>query len=114
MSESPDVLTVGHWENTRGGVWRWVPGPTPLVAPKPIPTNLVACPYCRAKVSQSCKSSGGNSVAPHSVRLAARLCPCGDIPAPRRRYCEPCRLAARALTYQLREMRNPTRERRAA
>ena len=109
--ESPAVLVGGRWVNEKG-VQRWVADPTPLAAPKPVRTRLVACPYCRAKVRETCKSSGGNPVLPHSVRLAARLCPCGDLPAPRKRYCEPCRIAALALNYQLREMRKSTRERR--
>lgn len=107
--ESDDVLVDGSWQPERG-VLRWVPG-------EPPPPNLrllVACPFCRAAVSQTCRSTGGHPVAPHTVRLAPRLCACGELLGYRKQLCEFCRLEARTLTYRRRETRQPTKTRRAA
>lgn len=79
-------------------------------------TQLIACPYCRATVTQACRSPSGNTVTPHTCRLTPRLCPCGNLPPPGYTYCRSpdCSAAeeARRQTYRRREIRTPTRLRR--
>lgn len=53
--------------------------------------DLVACPTCRARVDECCRTPSGHTRPPHKSRLAPRLCPCGAPLARRRRYCDPCR-----------------------
>jgi hypothetical protein len=107
-AESSDVLTGGQWVVVRG-VSRWVPDPAPVepptltvVAPlKPHWTTLVACPYCGARVAETCKTSGGGVTKPHARRLASRVCPCGAPVEKHKNYCEPCRAEARRYTRRL-------------
>lgn len=96
----------------------WVPRAGVLVAvqtepPPPPPLvdvhQLIACPTCRARVDETCKSATGHRTTPHASRLAPRLCPCGASLAPRRRLCDPC--AAKALRVSKRDY---LRRRRAA
>jgi hypothetical protein len=95
---APDVLTDGSWQVVRG-VQRWVPDVvgTP-VRPEWDVRLLVACPKCKAKVDQTCRTKGGFPSAPHVRRLAPRLCPCGGLVAPHRKLCERCRRVARLAT----------------
>lgn len=74
--------------------------------------EMIACPYCGAKVSESCRSAGGNPRVPHTVRVVARLCTCGKPVEARHRMCNQCRKEARKETYRLREIREPTASRR--
>lgn len=53
--------------------------------------KLIACPTCHAKVTESCRSQTGHRTTPHGSRLVPRLCVCGSLLAPRRRYCNGCR-----------------------
>jgi hypothetical protein len=105
-AESSDVLTGGEWVVVRG-VSRWVPDPEPLAplalvpAPKPHWTLLIACPYCRARVAETCKTSGGGVTKPHASRLASRVCPCGAPLEKHKNYCDPCRAEARRYTWRL-------------
>jgi hypothetical protein len=107
-AESSDVLTGGEWVVVRG-VSRWVPDPAPIEPPiltivplpKPHWTTLVACPYCGARVAETCKTSGGGVRKPHAGRLVARVCSCGAALAKHKNYCEPCRAEARRITWRL-------------
>lgn len=54
-------------------------------------TRLIACPACRAKVTETCRTSSGHTRTPHDCRLAPRLCICGAVLAGHRRYCDFCR-----------------------
>jgi hypothetical protein len=76
--------------------------------------RLIACPTCGAKADQRCRTAGGTPTANHADRLISVRCPCGEPVAPSCQYCPPCRDAARKQSYRLRELRNPTRERRVA
>lgn len=53
--------------------------------------QLIACPYCRARIDQSCKTRSGHTTYAHACRLTPRLCPCGALLAPNRGYCDHCR-----------------------
>lgn len=105
--ENYDALPPGRWER-RGPTLVYVEdGAAPTSAstasvsslvPKPDKpakaldvSQLIACPTCRAKVTESCRTRSGHTTKPHGSRLAPRLCPCGSLLAPRRRYCDPCR-----------------------
>lgn len=85
--------------------------PPPSPAPRPV-HELIACPTCRARVDESCRTPAGNVREPHTTRLVARTCPCGASLAPRKQLCERCRQAARTATYRRRELRQPTATRR--
>lgn len=106
----PLALDGGSWRPV-GGVLRWVPEESP---PKPKPVDvgsLLACPFCRAKAAETCKSSGGNAVAPHATRLVGRYCPCGERllyrRGSRRKLCDACRdEEARASKRRTRALRS--------
>ena len=93
MTESPDVLTVGHWENTRGGVWRWVPDAPEL-------HDLIACPRCLAKMTEPCRLPSGGPCVPHRSRLVGAVCQCGQPLAPKCRLCDSCRASARRASWR--------------
>ena len=93
MNESPDVLTVGHWENTRGGVWRWVPDAPEL-------RNLIACPRCFATMTEPCRLPSGVPCMPHRARLVGAVCQCGQPLAPKCRLCDSCRSTARRASWR--------------
>lgn len=62
-----------------------------LILPPPVDlSKLIACAFCHATVTQSCRRPNGHTTTPHEGRVAPRLCPCGSTLEPRRRYCEPC------------------------
>ncbi|MDB5716491.1 MAG: hypothetical protein JWO15_3888 [Sphingomonadales bacterium] len=85
-------LTGGRWVPA-DGIMRWVE--TPVEAPTPINLHaLIACPTCRARVDQTCRTRSGHTTTPHQSRLAPRLCQCGALLDWRRRYCEPCAVEA--------------------
>lgn len=123
----PVALVGGSWKPVRG-VLRWVPDAETVARDEleelrqrtrrgKKPTSggdLVACPTCLARLSETCKTRGGNPTNPHRERLASRRCVCGDLLAPRKVYCEPCRQRARKNTYRSREVRRATAERRVA
>lgn len=118
-------LEDGVWRNV-GGVMRWVTTPAPSEVSdlrarmRPAPRRpldvhqYVACGTCGARADERCRSAAGNAVANHDARIISVRCPCGDPVAPRKLYCEPCRVKARKRTYWRREVREPTRERRAS
>lgn len=112
--ESP-VALMGEWVTT-GSVKRWVPRTAPeLVRPKDVDVHaLIACPTCRACVDERCKSAGGNIRTDHADRIIGVRCPCGQTVDKRHRYCSTCREKARRMTYRDREIRRPTRLRRAS
>jgi hypothetical protein len=88
IAESPDVLEDGAWIK-RGHIVVWVPAAPP---PRKVDlSTLVACPTCRARVVQSCRTKSGHTTAAHANRLVQRRCGCGrDLPG-QRRYCDECR-----------------------
>ncbi len=117
------ALIDGEW--TGSLVRRWTPGselpPTPaeLATLRPLRrkqggnySRLLACPTCHARLTETCRTTGGNPTADHAERLVSRRCPCGAPVAAKKRYCEPCRLAARRRTYRDREIRKATALRR--
>lgn len=77
---------TGRWVQ-RGlvKVWEATPSPALDVA------QLIACPTCRARVTQSCRSSGGHPRAPHSTRLVSRRCACGSLLERKKSVCTFCR-----------------------
>lgn len=116
-ADSSDILTGGAWVVVRG-VSRWVADepvedaePTLTITPSAL--DLIACPYCNAKVTESCKNSSGRRREPHKDRLTRRLCQCGAIPAMWKTYCEPCRVKARDRSLRGRERRRVAKARKA-
>ena len=113
----PVALTGGRWvldPVTR--VQRWEPDkefrrPPKPPRPEPPPTDLIVCP-CGARLTQTCKTAGGNPTNPHKERVASRRCACGALLEPRKQMCTPCRQRARKQTYRLREIRKATATRR--
>lgn len=93
---SPDVLDAGHWVPGRWGVRRWVPAPH--VAPEP--PEDVACPKCRARASETCRTPSGTHRTPHAARSGDVTCPCGAPKSKLKTYCEPCRVEARRVTWR--------------
>lgn len=74
--------------------------------------DLIACPLCRATLTEPCRTPGGNWTT-HPVRLVSRRCPCGNPPASGSSFCtQECRTTARTATYRRREQHTPTRLRR--
>jgi hypothetical protein len=102
--------TEGQWVQ-RGMVLRFIPAPPP--EPRRV-ADLIACPLCRATLSEPCRTAAGNWTT-HDVRLVSRRCPCGNRPREGSHFCtDECRREARAATYSRREQRRPTKTRRAA
>lgn len=90
--DAPDMLTDGTWQPD-GAILRWVSNSAP--APAVNVADLIACPTCRSKGGETCKSRGGNAVLPHTSRIVARYCPCGTPlrhrRGSRRKLCDDCR-----------------------
>lgn len=109
-------LEGGVWRNV-GGVMRWSVTPPPPIAMrrKVNAHDLIACGACGARVDERCHSAAGNVVGDHEARLVSVRCSCGERVQPSHRYCsDVCREKARKRTYRLREIRQPTAERRAS
>jgi hypothetical protein len=125
VSADPIELEDGEWRVVHG-VLRWVDVPPPVVTERQVRAKLravkaaefdptlIACPTCRATVTQKCHTAGGNVTAPHADRLVSCRCLCGDLLESRKQYCEQCRARARKDTYRRREIRNATAQRRRA
>lgn len=98
-------LTGGAWVPTGRGTVVWEPDKVRRERQPPRPpidlTDLIACPTCRAKVTESCRTPSGHTTTPHGSRLAPRLCLCGELLTWRRRLCDPC--AAKALRASKRD-----------
>lgn len=92
MSEQIE-LTHGRW-TLHGSILTWTPDdPTEWLRAterRPI-DRLIACPACRANVTQPCRTKTGHTRTAHACRLAPRLCPCGSVLAAQRRLCDGCR-----------------------
>lgn len=85
-----DILANGEWVR-RGMVWHWRQNtPEPIVIePRGYRAHdLIACPFCLARMDESCKTEGGWS---HSTRLVKRVCSCGGALRPREPMCAYCR-----------------------
>lgn len=89
MSESEDILSGGRWVPDQHGILRWQQ--IVEAVPEPIPLHdLIACPTCRARLDEMCRTSSGAGRASHSTRLVPRLCSCGSLLKPYRRLCDEC------------------------
>lgn len=84
---------TGRWVQ-RGLVKVWDDSPPP---PKYRLSDLIACPTCRATVTQSCRvvkgASKGKPKGDHVLRLVKRQCVCGNRLQPRRQLCDECAAA---------------------
>lgn len=104
-----EALPDGRWLPVRG-ILRFVatdPHARPDVEPTKPLAELIACPTCRAKVVESCRTATGGFRSPHTTRLVGRRCACGSTLAPRKSVCPTCRQETddRArLTYARRRM----------
>lgn len=104
-------MNAGRWVTVRG-IKRW--DSTPQPDPRPKFSDLIACPTCRATITQGCRSTGGLPREPHTTRLVSRRCMCGSLLARKKQMCETCREKSRARQYREREKRRPTAQRRRA
>ncbi|WP_425490171.1 zinc finger domain-containing protein [Nocardioides soli] len=68
------------------------PGLTPADVAK-----MIACPTCRARVDQMCRTTTGRTRSPHPTRLVIKRCPCGEPINPGRKVCDDCRAEARRI-----------------
>lgn len=84
---------IGQWAK-KGLVRVWVPNDEPERDTRTWLADLIACPTCHAKVTETCRTRSGHTTTPHGSRLAPRLCLCGSLLAPQRRLCDPCRKSA--------------------
>lgn len=88
------ALVGGRWEPNGRGTLRWVTAnPRPALEPVKAFVDLIACPACRAKVTDSCRTDSGGPRSPHVNRLVSRRCPCGSLLEPFKRLCLTCREA---------------------
>lgn len=84
-----NALKGGTWVQ-RGAVKVWTAASEP--PPKIYDlSKLIACPTCRAKVTETCRTKNGRRTTPHGSRLAPRLCICGALLGNKRRLCDDCR-----------------------
>lgn len=80
-------LVNGKWVQ-RGMVWRWVQNAPVSTVRTYEPSELIACPTCRARMDERCRTSDGAS---HKRRLVKRVCSCGGPVRPREPMCGFCR-----------------------
>ncbi len=88
-----DELSGGEWVRN-GLVWHWVETETPEPEddrPDYFPGDLIACPFCLARMDEGCRTSDGRS---HSTRLVKRVCSCGGSICPNEPMCGFCRAEA--------------------
>jgi hypothetical protein len=119
MLPTAAALADGTWRSV-GGIQRWAADNPP--DPQPIDLHaLIACPTCRARVDECCRTTSGHTTAEHGSRLVSRRCPCGERPGWNRMYCEPCakRSEMKSKRDHLRRLRaakarRPTVQRRAS
>lgn len=92
-----DTLTGGHWAPNSRGVQVWVrddPAPVYIEPQRPVALDqMIACPTCHAKVTQTCRTKTGNRTHDHGSRIVPRMCPCGEPIDGRASYCAECRHA---------------------
>lgn len=105
------ALTDGAWVHRRGIlVWQhqeWEPpGPAEFM------DELIACPTCRARLTQHCRTFSGRHRKPHGTRLVSRRCGCGEVLRYGRQRCDECRDDARRANARV-SMRNTRARRRA-
>lgn len=56
--------------------------------------DLIACPTCRARMDEGCRTKSGRRTTPHGSRLVAKVCICGGKIDYHRKLCDSCRDAA--------------------
>lgn len=87
------------------------------VAPPPKPridfTQMIACPVCRVRVTEMCRTTTGRTRADHVTRILPRRCTCGDVLQVGKKLCNRCRAQARRENGR-RGMRNTRARRKAA
>jgi hypothetical protein len=112
--DAPDVLTDGRWAPD-GLILRWTPADQlpPLQRDAHDIALLIACPTCRVKVSQRCRTRTGNPRMPHPTRLVAKKCGCGNALGRWRKLCDACHLrnkreSTREASRRLRARRRAT------
>lgn len=93
------ALPAGRWI-PKGGILIFKAAPEPIRELPADPSEasisqLIACPVCRATVTQRCRTRNGFSTSPHAVRATPRLCACGSLPEPWASYCTRCAKAKR-------------------
>lgn len=110
LNESPVTLHGGEWVR-RGLIRVWVPRDEPEVEevedhPLNVHTlrrgDLIACPTCKARLSEPClRANGERAGNPHRTRLAPRSCPCGGwLPPTGERLCLSCREVVHPSTVE--------------
>ena len=87
--ETEDIaLTFGEWRPAPNGILRWVPEPKP-VRVKDDPA-AIACPKCRARADQTCRTKKGHKTTDHAARIIPRCCPCGTPVGYKKQRCDAC------------------------
>jgi hypothetical protein len=93
-AEHTDALVGGRWVSVRG-IMRWVSSEADQ-APEPRGiTTLIACPMCRATLTERCRTKTGRPRWDHAVRLVSRRCECGDPAQAGKKACAACQVKAR-------------------
>jgi hypothetical protein len=88
-------LHGGRWVPVKG-VLRWQPSDADTAPTARDITTLIACPLCRATLTEHCRTSSGRNRWPHhSVRLVSRRCECGEVAQAGKKVCEVCQTKAR-------------------
>ena len=86
IAESPDVLEDGAWTK-RGHIVVWVPSKPPVALPGEFP---IACPRCKARANEGCRTWAGRRTKSHGVRVLPRLCNCGAELGRYQQKCDGC------------------------
>lgn len=87
-----DALTDGAWRPV-GGIMRWFPALAVVAELRKVNVHdLIACPTCRCRVDETCRTEKGARRRDHDGRLAPRLCACGELVEPKHQLCETCRV----------------------
>jgi hypothetical protein len=109
---SPNALPPGKWRPVKG-ILRFFPETVVLtVAPPPVEPvaevpldDPIACPICRARATETCRTRNGHKTRSHNARVIPRRCAtCTAEAEERANYCAPCaRASERTKRRQARE-----------
>lgn len=98
-SAKPDdshALAGGRWV-TVGLTQRYVLDdpepiePEPVIPVRELPPSAIACPTCKATVTETCRSATGQRSKDHAARWVKRQCPCGEPVGKGQTACDACR-----------------------
>lgn len=106
-------MSTGVWVPQRGVQRLVLVDDDAPCAPERDLSQLIACPTCRATITQSCRvvvgSTKGRRRADHVLRLVSRRCKCLELLDHRHQLCEQCE-----LEFRRQAKRDHMRRKRAA